>query len=96
MYNLKFFLKMCYEIFDQLVSFTIEKLLYFCYYLTTMEKNIRFRRIVFFKNYFQDFFDREQLVVIINGFQKKTQKTAQKDLELSNKRLRELIQGRIL
>jgi phage-related protein len=35
-------------------------------------------------------------VYVLHCFQKKTQKTAQKDLELSNKRLRELIQGRIL
>jgi phage-related protein len=35
-------------------------------------------------------------VYVLHCFQKKTQKTAQKDIELSNKRLRELMQGQIL
>ena len=35
-------------------------------------------------------------VYVLHCFQKKTQKTAQKDIDLSNKRLRELMQGQIL
>ena len=38
----------------------------------------------------------EDAVYVLHCFQKKTQKTAQKDIELSNKRLRELMQGQIL
>ena len=36
------------------------------------------------------------IVYVLHCFQKKTQKTAQKDLELSTKRLRELLQGQNL
>ena len=38
-------------------------------------------------------FDKGKIVVLFNGYQKKTQKTSAKDLELSSKRLRELLQG---
>jgi phage-related protein len=38
----------------------------------------------------------KEAVYVLHCFQKKTQKTAQKDIVLSNKRLRELIQGQIL
>ncbi len=106
-----------------------------------MEKNLKYRRITFFKNYFQDFFDKQskkvkakivwtfdlvedlqrvpetylkhlentdglyeirvqlgsdifrifcffdmgQLVVLANGFQKKTQKTPKQEIELALK-----------
>ncbi|MEO6832018.1 MAG: type II toxin-antitoxin system RelE/ParE family toxin [Chitinophagaceae bacterium] len=106
-----------------------------------MEKNRKFRKITFFKNYFQDFFSRQskqvrakivwtfdlveelqrvpeaylkhientdvlyeiriqtgndifrifcffeqgQLIVLMNGFQKKTQKTPKKEIELALK-----------
>jgi len=38
----------------------------------------------------------KDVVYVLHCFQKKTQKTAQKDLELSTKRLRELLQGQNL
>ena len=38
----------------------------------------------------------KEAVYVLHCFQKKTQKTAQKDIDLSNKRLRELMQGQIL
>ena len=38
----------------------------------------------------------KEAVYVLHCFQKKTQKTSQKDLELSNKRLRELLQGQNL
>ena len=38
----------------------------------------------------------KDVVYVLHCFQKKTQKTSQKDLELSNKRLRELLQGQNL
>lgn len=37
----------------------------------------------------------KEAVYVLHCFQKKTQKTAQKDIDLSNKRLRELMQGEI-
>ena len=38
----------------------------------------------------------KEAVYVVHCFQKKTQKTARKDIDLSNKRLRELMQGQIL
>ena len=38
----------------------------------------------------------KEAVYVLHCFQKKTQKTARKDIDLSNKRIRELIQGQIL
>ncbi len=88
-----------------------------------MDKNQKYRKITFYKNYFQDFFDKQnkkvkanlkqientnglyeirvqlgsdicrifcffdqgQLVVLANGFQKKTQKTPKKEIEMALK-----------
>ena len=110
-------------------------------YLCLVEKNQKYRKIAFFKNYFQEFFDKQskkvkakivwtfelvedlqrvpetylkhiestdglyeirvqlgsdifrifcffdqgQLVILVNGFQKKTQKTPKKEIELALK-----------
>ena len=117
--------------------FTLGKL----YYLYKVDENLKYRKIVFYKNYFQDFFDRQtkkvkakiiwtfdlvedlqrvpdtylkhientdglyeirvalgsdifrifcffdqgQLVVLANGFRKKTQKTPKKEIEFAIK-----------
>jgi phage-related protein len=122
---------------DYLFGFTLEKLLYIC----IVDKNQKHRNITFYKNYFQDFFDKQndkvkakivwtfelvedlqrvpetylkhientsglyeirvqlgsdifrifcffdqgQLVVLANGFQKKTQKTPKKEIEMAIK-----------
>lgn len=39
--------------------FTLVKLLYFCFVNT----NMKYRKVTFFKNYFQDFFDKQNLKV---------------------------------
>ncbi len=118
---------------SELFCFTLGKL----YYLYIVDKNQKHRKITFFKNYFQDFFDKQskkvkakivwtfdlvedlqrvpetylkhientdglyeirvqlgsdifrifcffdrgQLIVLANGFQKKTQKTPKKEIE---------------
>lgn len=117
--------------------FTLGKL----YYLYKVDENLKYRKIVFYKNYFQDFFDRQtkkvkakiiwtfdlvedlqrvpetylkhientdglyeirvqlgsdifrifcffdqgQLVVLANGFRKKSQKTPKKEIEFAIK-----------
>ena len=122
---------------DYLFGFTLEKLLYIC----IVDKNQKHRHITFYKNYFQDFFDKQndkvkakivwtfelleelqrvpetylkhientfglyeirvqlgsdifrifcffdqgQLVVLANGFQKKTQKTPKKEIAMAVK-----------
>lgn len=119
------------------MCFTLGKL----YYLCIVAKEQKYRKITFFKNYFQDFFDKQskkvkakivwtfdlledlqrvpetylkhiestdglyeirvqfggdifrifcffdqgQLIVLMNGFQKKTQKTPRKEIELALK-----------
>ena len=40
---------------DYLFGFTLEKLLYIC----IVDKNQKHRNITFYKNYFQDFFDKQ-------------------------------------
>ena len=117
--------------------FTLEKL----YYLYKVDENLKYRKIVFYKDYFQDFFDKQtkkvkakivwtfdlvedlqrvpetylkhlentdglyeirvqlgsdifrifcffdkgQLVVLANGFRKKSQKTPKKEIEFAIK-----------
>lgn len=119
------------------MCFTLGKLSYLCF----VDKNQKYRKITFYKNYFQDFFDKQnnkvkekivwtfdlvedlqrvpetylkhientdglyeirvqlgsdifrifcffdqgQLVVLANGFQKKTQKTPKKEIEMALK-----------
>jgi phage-related protein len=46
-------------------------------------KEMRYRKITFYKNYFQDFF------VLANGFQKKSQKTPFSEIQLALKIKRE-------
>ena len=117
------------------MCFTLGKLSYLC----NVDKNQKYRKITFYKNYFQDFFDKQnkkvkakivwtldlvedlqrvpetylkhienteglyemrvqlgsdifrifcffdqgQLVILANGFQKKTQKTPKKEIEMA-------------
>ena len=119
------------------MCFTLGKLSYLC----IVDENQKYRKITFFKNYFQDFFEKQnkkvkakiiwtfdliedlqrvpetylkhientdglyeirvqlgsdifrifcffdqgQLVVLANGFQKKTQKTPKKEIEMAHK-----------
>ena len=53
------------------------------------------RALFFYKNYFYDFFNKqsekakEKIVVLLNGYHKKTQKTALKEIEMANKLMKE-------
>lgn len=51
-------------------------------------------RVEYASNIFRvfSFFDRENLVILVNGFQKKTQKTPKKELELAEKLKREYLE----
>ncbi len=59
------------------------------------------RTIVFYKDYFEKFFirifcffDQGQIVVIANGFQKKSQKTSKKEIEIALKIKKEYDNGK--
>jgi phage-related protein len=42
---------------------------------------IKLGTVTLYKNYFTDFFDEGKLIVLANGFQKKTQKTPKSEIE---------------
>ena len=48
-------------------------------------------RVEYNSNIFRIFccFDKEKIVVLFNGYQKKTQKTSKKEIEIANKLMRE-------
>ena len=54
------------------------------------------RELVFYRNHFYDFFEKQTEktkekidYVLFNGYQKKTQKTAFKEIEIANKLMKE-------
>ena len=47
------------------------------------------RELVFYRNHFHDFFDKGKIVVLFNGYQKKSNKTSSQQIELANKLMKE-------
>lgn len=93
-----------YDFFEKQTEKTKEKIDYVLFLLTHVEnvpekffKHLKGHnglyeiRVEYNSNIFRIFccFDKEKIVVLFNGYQKKTQKTSKKEIEIANKLMRE-------
>ena len=102
--ELVFYRNYFYDFFDKQTEKTKEKIDYVLFLLTHVEnvpekflKHLKGHnglyeiRVEYNSNIFRIFccFDKGKIVVLFNGYQKKTQKTAIKEIEMANKLMKE-------